>query len=367
MCSSLHGCQGDHGDLDALGDDDHTQYFRVDGTRDISGQFDIEKAFGTLWTGTVTAEANPRVQFDHDAVYFGPGGGAGPDAYLQRVDVGVVTLGDVGEILVPSLGAPATPVGGRARLYLISGFGAFPAWPVVKLSSGAELGPIGEIAGALSYRGQWGAYIANTNTLAGTGFGVIGNPVLTGVEASAIDNGGRRKTYTTLAVVGSNAGVESQAVFMRRNSAFSVLIKARVEQAHVAGQQRMFVGLTNDTLANMLAADAPAAGMHFVGLLCRSTDSNWQWVSRGGGSLGVATSGIAVGITDIYLRITQRGSTSLFLELLDSAFTVLATRTQTLNLPGISTDLGFALGIQSLDGVARAVGTHYGEFVARGV
>ncbi len=50
----------------------HTQYFLADGTRDITGAFDIDKAVGVLFTGSVTGSA--RMTMQHDRLQFGTGG-----------------------------------------------------------------------------------------------------------------------------------------------------------------------------------------------------------------------------------------------------------------------------------------------------
>jgi hypothetical protein len=243
---------------------------------------------------------------------------------------------------------------------------------VAKLSNAAELGPLGEVAGDLTYRGQWGGWCANTNALnaAGSYYGFIGIPQITGTEGSAIDGGGRRKTYATAAAVGANAGIASQAVFFRRANIFAALIKFRLDTAFVSGQIRSFIGITDQTLANMLAQDWPTGGAsaNFLGLILRSTDSVWQWVSRGGTVTSLLTTGIAPTTGDMYVRISQVGGSNLVTsELLDANFALLHSRTAASSLPGTTTDLGYAVGAQSLDGAAKTISTHYGQFVSRGV
>lgn len=65
----------------------HTPYFKADGTRDITGAFDIEKASGVLFTGTVTGEANPRIRVQHDRYELRTGGAATSGMDMRRQSV----------------------------------------------------------------------------------------------------------------------------------------------------------------------------------------------------------------------------------------------------------------------------------------
>lgn len=62
---TLNHAQASSGDL-------HTDYFLATGTRDITGAFDIDKAAGVLFTGSVSGSARARMQ--HDKLEFGTGG-----------------------------------------------------------------------------------------------------------------------------------------------------------------------------------------------------------------------------------------------------------------------------------------------------
>ena len=79
-----------HPDLGDL----HTVYFLASGVRDITGSFDIEKAAGVLFTGTVTGEANPRMQMQTDRLEFGAGGASALDVNLYRSSANVLKTDD---------------------------------------------------------------------------------------------------------------------------------------------------------------------------------------------------------------------------------------------------------------------------------
>lgn len=65
----------DHGSIDGLTDDDHTMYFRVDGTRAMTGNITLTD---DAWIGN--GAANPRLVFDNDGYIVSKGA----DLYIHR-------------------------------------------------------------------------------------------------------------------------------------------------------------------------------------------------------------------------------------------------------------------------------------------
>jgi hypothetical protein len=247
----------------------------------------------------------------------------------------------------------AEPVGSAARLFGID-------------QAGIKLGPFGDFAGDLIFtRNQWGAFSCGGRAGANVFENFCGFLAGQHTEGNAgastvnIDSGGRYFAWPSGAVSGNDGGFQTH-VLGRRNTEIKMMVKFRLP---TTTSVRMFIGLSDQSLATMVGADSPAAG-NFIGLQFSTprSDANWQTLRRAT-TTTVGNTGVAVDALAHYLVIWTRPSIAEF-ALYNSSFTQQYYTALATQLPAAATDLALICAVETQTSAARQIDTYYGNVMA---
>jgi hypothetical protein len=213
---------------------------------------------------------------------------------------------------------------------------------------------VGGPAGLLSDQGQLGGWSAGLDAVDGA-WGMARPVTVTGTPTFAATANGCGATFPTAASIAAVAGIELQALPMAKNSALGILVKFDLDQTT---DTRFFCGVTNQTLATMVAADNPAGS--YVGLSYSTPrgDTNFRWINKDNTTQRNNDTGIAVDTAVHYLQVLSTGTTFVA-SLFNSSFVLQDAQLFALNPPAPGTALGFVLGLETQVAGVKSIGGYY--------
>lgn len=194
------------------------------------------------------------------------------------------------------------------------------------------------LSGSLEY-GSWVVDASATLRSAGimTAFTTAGTIT---ADADAV---GYFLRATSAAPQGSDAGFGSQVCVQTRHTCY-LLIRFRLAIVDV----RAFIGLSNNTLANSVDADNPTA-THVIALQYSTDrpDTNFQFITKGGGAPTITDSGLAADAAIHHLLIAVDSATSVRCYIYSATLVQEALQTITATLPTNTQDLAVTLGLET--------------------
>lgn len=169
-----------------------------------------------------------------------------------------------------------------------------------------------------------------------------------GTVTSTLDQDGLRNLYQTTAVSGNDAGI-SGLIQYRRDQDIELFARFSFFQTSLV---RLFIGLSNQTLATMVGADNPAG--HYFGLQYSTprADANFKVVRKDGTTQTLVNDiGIDGNLHLLYMWLYRTaGANKVILQLDDgtrNSFTTL--------LPDNTTGLRFIAGVETQTAGVKAI------------
>ena len=216
-------------------------------------------------------------------------------------------------------------------------------------------------------QGGWGHYAAGDSATALMEIGMLDALTETDSTSSvALDADGLHLVQNTAAAANAFAGIDNTlANPSRREMNPAAIIKFKMSPTT---DIRLFAGLSNDTMFNMVAIDDPVAD--FVGLQYSSArgDSTWQFVSKDGTTLSILDSNVPVDTAVHYLVIfVDDAASEIMVYLLDNNFNVESARLfdSTDNLPRTGQGLTIVSAVESQAAAAKTIRQYKGDIVNR--
>jgi hypothetical protein len=266
-----------------------------------------------------------------------------------------------GGITLSEIADPSTPAADTLRLYA-SDFGG-RTMVKVKSSSGVQysLQP--------SLFENYTAIISPNTTTSVTTMGTAVTSVGTLSHPAATEAAGFMTNFVSGATIGNTAGTGTAATTFFRGStagANGFFFFARLffpdttaSYAHLTTGSRIFVGLTNQTMAVSVGADNPVghrAGFSLVP--ARDTTAfNWKFSTKDNTTESVADLGVAFAaskVYDFYVYMAPQGGT-VFYRLDNLTDSVTTNGSTSSNLPGTTTAMRAGFQIATLNAVAKNV------------
>lgn len=182
--------------------------------------------------------------------------------------------------------------------------------------------------------------------------GILTNFVSNGTISATVDADGQILRATSGAVSGNDAGWYGGMAFQTRFTAF-FLCKFKLSSV---ADVRDLIGLTNNNLAGSVDADNPTA-TNIVALQYSTDrpDTNFQFITKGGGAPTITDSGLAADTAVHYLLIALDSATSVRCIIYNSSLVQQASSTIILTLPDSTTNIGPVVGLETRAAAAKII------------
>ena len=251
-------------------------------------------------------------------------------------------------LILPDLVSEPAGLAGRASLYGFAGglrsninlFGLVPT----------AITP-GELKQAMLALGHDGELLANASAIAPyiETRGLMAPHTITGTENFVSSSTlGRMASFDTGAFAGNDAGINGTNVAFNKNQRQWLWVKFQHDST---ANVRLWVGVTDQTLATMVSADDPAAGSYLgLSLSTDRGDTVYRWAKRNGTTQTLFNSLLAPTTNPIWVCICTpvAGNISLGAVFTESAGVLIRNSAAILSGgPAAATNLRYVFGIET--------------------
>jgi hypothetical protein len=326
----------------------------------MSQQIQLRRGTASQWTAANPTLAEGEIGIETDTGLYKVGNGvnnwaARPYSTLRNIDTGTI-------INMTGQATPAAPASNSLNLFAKDLGGRMML---------RQQGPSG-ISTPLQ-PSFFQNNIVMINTSASTSVGVIGNSVTSVGTISyptITQQYGYMANFVSAATAAATAGTGNSAVLWQRGDAsgsngffFNARLgfsDASYNESGASTGTRVFVGLTNQTLAASVASDNPAG--HYCGFFRRSvnggaTDTNWQFATKNNVTLSLTNTGLvfsAEKVYDFYIFCPPQGS-EIFWRIDNVTDGTTAEGSTTTNIPGATVFMRAGFQLLTVDAVARNI------------
>lgn len=224
--------------------------------------------------------------------------------------------------------------------------------------------PLGASEGFIAYLHHLGFLVVDSGA---TPFlsdaGLLRGYTTTGTIAQASAAAGLSINLLSGATSGNDAGIEQNNLVLRRDMQYWLMTKYRLPDVTSV---RMFIGMTDQTLATMVGADNPAGNYVGMSFSTPRGDTTWKWIRKNGTTQTVTNTSLAVDALVHFLRFRIFTVPSIIVsQLFDSAYVAQHTTGMATSLPAGTVALRFVAGVETQTAAGRSLDYFYSYLIGQ--